>query len=180
MSLISSGSSGADIFCSVQEREAVNAIWFLLVIAPQETTYFPRTPHHALSHSAFLVHRAARSIDPHRSIRCTPLRAITQSPGPSRRHLSMSCCSGEQTVESPSRRRPLARNTQIIYRAKYFKCGWDFLFLKKTVPYTSMYPLLYTLIASQHRNHAPNGNWTLNLSRHTRTRTTVRLSHNHR
>jgi hypothetical protein len=102
-----------------------------------------------LFHLALLAHRAARSIDPHRSIRCTPLRAITQSPRPSRCHLSMSCCSGEQTVESPSRRRrrPLARNTRTIYRAKCFKCGWDCLFLNKSAPYASIYPLLYTLIA---------------------------------
>jgi hypothetical protein len=76
------------------------------------------------------------------------LRAITQSPRPSRCHLSMSCCSGGQTVESPSRRRrrPLARNTRTIYRAKWFKCGWDCLFLNKSAPYASIHPLLYTLI----------------------------------
>ncbi|KAJ8587229.1 hypothetical protein M405DRAFT_821957, partial [Rhizopogon salebrosus TDB-379] len=32
--------------------------------------------------------------DPHRSIRCTLLRAITQSPRPSQCHLSTSYCSG--------------------------------------------------------------------------------------
>ncbi|KAJ8582810.1 hypothetical protein M405DRAFT_829993, partial [Rhizopogon salebrosus TDB-379] len=69
-------------------------LWFLHVIAPQERTCFPRTPHHAPFHSALLAHRAARSIDPHRSIRCTPLRAIIQSRRPSRCHLSMLCCSG--------------------------------------------------------------------------------------
>ncbi|KAJ8586571.1 hypothetical protein M405DRAFT_935305 [Rhizopogon salebrosus TDB-379] len=73
----------------------------------------------------------------------------TQSPRPSRCHLSTSCCSGGQTVESPSRRRrrPLARNTRTIYRAKCFKCGWDCLVLNKSAPYASIYPLLYTLIA---------------------------------
>jgi hypothetical protein len=120
----------------------------------------------------------------------------TQSPRPSRCHLSTSCCSGGQTVESPNRRRrrPLARNTRTIYLAKCFKCGWDCLFLNESAPYASIHPLLYTLIAPLHRNHGPNGNWTLNLSlagrwnalrlssRHTpsRTRTTVRWSHNHR
>jgi hypothetical protein len=124
-------------------------LWFLLVIAPQERICFPRTPHHTLFLSALLAHRAAQSIDLHRSIRCTPLRVITQSPRPSRCHLSMSYCSNGQTVESPSRRRrrPLARNTRTIYRAKCFKCGWDCLFLNKSAPYASIHLLLYTLIA---------------------------------
>ncbi|KAJ8588348.1 hypothetical protein M405DRAFT_260391 [Rhizopogon salebrosus TDB-379] len=59
--------------CSLCPRtRSCHHLWLLLVNAPQERTCFPRTPHHALFLSALLTHRAARSIDPHRSIRCTP------------------------------------------------------------------------------------------------------------
>ena len=80
---------------------------------------------------------------------------------------------------------------------KMLKCGWDCLFLNTSAPYASTHPLLplhshHT--PSLHRSHAPNGNWTLNLSlagrrkalklssRHTPscTRTTVCWSRNRR
>jgi hypothetical protein len=161
--------------CSLCPRtRSCHHLWLLLVIAPQERTCFPRTPHHALFLSALLAHRAARSIDPHRSIRCTPLRAITQSPRPSQCHLSTSGCSGERRVESPTRR--CAIREQYIEQ-KCLKCGWDCLILNESAPYASTHPLLpYTLIAllafiaiTLSSRHTPS-----------RTRTTVRWSRNHR